>query len=372
MEEFVVRQGKRLRLGYTTGSCAAAAAKAAAWMLLTGQERRQITLTVPKGMTLNLTIQDIQRGADFVSCAVEKDSGDDPDVTRGTLIYARVSLSRQTGIVIDGGQGIGRVTKLGLDQPIGAAAINSVPREMIRENVEEVCRLADYKGGLSVVISAPEGERLAQKTFNPRLGIVGGISILGTTGIVEPMSEQALVDTIRVELSQRRAEGKEYVLLTPGNYGSDFIRQGMGIDPNTAVQVSNFIGDALDICGELGFRGALLIGHVGKLVKVAGGMLNTHSRYGDCRMEILAAHGGAAGLPPEKIGELLDCVACDDALDILRGAGVCEETLSRLIQRIGFHLGQRGGALETGAIVFSKVYGLLGETDNARELLSRI
>ena len=371
MEEYVIRSGKRLRLGYTTGSCAAAAAKAAAWMLLTGRERREITLTVPRGVTLTLDIRDVSRGEDFVSCAVEKDSGDDPDVTQGTLIYARVSLRPQAGIAIDGGEGIGRVTRRGLDQPVGSAAINSVPREMIRENLEEVCCLTDYRGGLSVVISAPEGEALARKTFNPRLGIVGGISILGTTGIVEPMSEQALVDTIKVELTQRRAEGQDYALLTPGNYGSDFIRQTLAIDPGAAVQVSNFIGEALDLCRELGFRGALLIGHVGKLTKIAGGMLNTHSRYGDCRMEILAAHAGAAGLPPERIGEILDCVACDDALRVLRESGAWEAPLSRLLERVGFHLAQRGGELETGAMMFSKEYGLLGETDNARTLLDR-
>ena len=365
----MVREGRRL--GYTTGSCAAAAAKAASWMLLTGRERRYVTLTVPKGLTLELELRDIRRGEEFVSCAVEKDSGDDPDVTRGTLIYARVSRTEMPGIAIDGGAGIGRVTRRGLDQPVGAAAINSVPREMIRTNLEEVCRLTGYPGGLSVVISAPEGAALAQKTFNPRLGIQGGISILGTTGIVEPMSEQALVDTIRVELRQRRAEGQDYVLLTPGNYGCDFIRQTLSLDPAAAVQVSNFIGEALDLCRELGFRGALLVGHIGKLTKVAGGMLNTHSRYGECRMEILAAQGGAAGLSPAGIREVLGCVACDDALRVLRENGVYEAALSRLLERIGYHLARRGGELETGAMVFSKEYGLLGETGGARALLAR-
>ena len=365
----MVREGRRL--GYTTGSCAAAAAKAAAWMLLTGRECRHVTLTVPKGLTLELELRDIRRGEEFVSCAVEKDSGDDPDVTRGTLIYAQVSRRKLPGITIDGGTGIGRVTRRGLDQPVGAAAINSVPREMIRTNLEEVCRLTDYPGGLSVVISAPEGAALAQKTFNPRLGIQGGISILGTTGIVEPMSEQALVDTIRVELRQRRAEGQDYVLLTPGNYGCDFIQQTLSLDPAAAVQVSNFIGEALDLCRELGFRGALLIGHIGKLTKVAGGMLNTHSRYGDCRMEILAAQAGAAGLSPAGIREVLGCVACDDALRVLRENGVYEAALSRLLERIGYHLARRGGELETGAMVFSKEYGLLGETGGARALLAR-
>ena len=371
MEEYIIQGGKRLRLGYTTGTCAAAAAKAAAWMLLTGKERQTITLTVPKGISLELAICDIHRGEDYVSCAVEKDSGDDPDVTRGTLIYARVALCPHEGITIDGGTGVGRVTRRGLDQPVGAAAINSVPREMIRKNLEEVCCLADYSGGLSVVISAPDGERLAQKTFNPRLGIMGGISILGTSGIVEPMSERALVDTIRVELAQRRAEGKDYVLLTPGNYGSDYIRQDLGIDPALAVQISNYIGDALDICKELGFRGALLIGHIGKLVKLAGGMFNTHSQYGDCRMEILASHAGAAGLSAEKIEELLSCVACDDALRLLKEAGVCEAVLSRLTRKIAENLSRRGGELAVGAVLFSKEYGHLGETDNARSLLER-
>ncbi len=371
MEEYIIQGGKRLRLGYTTGTCAAAAAKAAAWMLLTGKERQTITLTVPKGISLELAICDIHRGEDYVSCAVEKDSGDDPDVTRGTLIYARVALCPHEGITIDGGTGVGRVTRRGLDQPVGAAAINSVPREMIRKNLEEVCCLADYSGGLSVVISAPDGERLAQKTFNPRLGIMGGISILGTSGIVEPMSERALVDTIRVELAQRRAEGKDYVLLTPGNYGSDYIRQDLGIDPALAVQISNYIGDALDICKELGFRGALLTGHIGKLVKLAGGMFNTHSQYGDCRMEILASHAGAAGLSAEKIEELLSCVACDDALRLLKEAGVCEAVLSRLTRKIAENLSRRGGELAVGAVLFSKEYGHLGETDNARSLLER-
>lgn len=373
MENYIIKDGKRLRLGYTTGSCAAAAAKAAAWMLLTNQKRERISILTPKGIALELEVREIRMEPDLVRCAIEKDSGDDPDVTKGALIFASVSRTETPGITIDGGQGIGRVTKRGLDQPVGAAAINSVPRQMIRENVEEVCRLTDYRGGLSVVISAPEGEMLAKKTFNPRLGIVGGISILGTTGIVEPMSEQALVDTIRVELRQRRENGAEYVLLTPGNYGSDYIRESLGIDPKTAVLTSNFIGDALDICRELGFRGALLIGHIGKLVKIAGGMLNTHSKYGDCRMEILAAHAGAAGLAPERIAELLECATCDDAIRILDEAGLREKTLDRLVKRIAFIMDHRAGEdLETGAVLFSKEYGLLCETENARGLLQLI
>ena len=370
MEEFIVKGGKKLRLGCTTGSCAAAAAKAAACLLLTGRPMEQATLVTPTGVRIALPVQTLQTAAGSVTCAVEKDQSDDPDVTRGALITATVSRTGGSGVTIDGGEGVGRVTKPGLDQPVGAAAINSVPRQMILEGVEEIRALADSRCGLRVEISVPGGEALAKKTFNPRLGILGGISILGTTGIVEPMSQRALIETIRVELRQRREGGAEYVLLTPGNYGSDFIRDGLGLDPAMAVQTSNFIGDALDLCGELGFRGALLVGHVGKLVKLAGGMLNTHSRYGDCRMELLAAHAAAAGLPPGRVAELLDCAACDDALRILKEEGVCEETLARVTGRAAFHLGQRAGeGLEVGAVLFSKAYGLLSQTPQAGELL---
>ena len=373
MEEYIEKEGKKLRFGYTTGSCAAAAAKAAAWMLLTGQRKETISLITPKGVTLTLAVEDISMGPDRVSCAIRKDSGDDPDVTNGCLIFAEVTTKEELGIAIDGGFGVGRVTKKGLDQSVGSAAINSVPRQMIRENLEEILTLTDSHCGLNVVISVPEGEKLAKQTFNPRLGIVGGISILGTTGIVEPMSEKALVDTIRVELNQRRASGQNYVLLTPGNYGCDFIRAGLALNAEQAVQSSNFIGKTLDICRELGFKGALLVGHIGKLVKIGGGMMNTHSKYGDCRMEILAAHAGIAGLTPEKIGEILQCVACDDALRIIKDAGCFEKTMTGLTEKVMFHLRHRAGEdMEIGTILFSKEYGLLAKSDNAMELIEKI
>ena len=201
---------------------------------------------------------------------------------------------------------------------------------------------------------------------------MGGISILGTTGIVEPMSEQALVDTIRVELRQRRELGADYVLLTPGNYGADFIRDSIGIDPRTAVLTSNFIGDALELSRELGFHGALLIGHIGKLVKLAGGMWNTHSKFGDCRMELLAAHAASLGLRPEKVSELLSCVMCDDALRILKEEQLYDAVLACLAGRIEFHLQHKCGEMEIGAMVFSKEYGRLCQTSCAQALLQKI
>lgn len=373
MEAYITKDGKQLRLGYTTGSCAAAAAKAAAWMLLSGREKKQVSLQTPKGIPLQLEVQEITRGEHFVRCAIEKDGGDDPDVTKGALVFAQVTARPEPGITIDGGVGVGRVTKPGLDQPVGNAAINSVPRRMIAENVQEVMNAFDYNGGMEIIISVPRGEELAKKTFNPRLGIVGGISILGTTGIVEPMSEEALVETIRVELRQRRASGAEFVLLTPGNYGSEFIRDSLGLNPEIAVQTSNFIGDAIDMCRELGFRGALLIGHIGKVVKLAGNMMNTHSRYGDCRLPLMAAHAGAKGLAPAKIAAMLGCVSCDDGISILEEAGLTCPVMESLLEAIQYNLQYRAGeTLEVGCATFSKVYGLLGTSRNAKELAGKI
>ncbi|MBQ4467350.1 MAG: cobalamin biosynthesis protein CbiD [Firmicutes bacterium] len=387
MKEFVTVDGKELRLGYTTGSCAAAASKAAATMILTGRRLEGIKLLTPKGIELELNVEDTTIEYDdstgepvLVRCAIRKDSGDDPDVTNGALVYSEVTLTDLKGEVdIDGGYGVGRVTKPGLDQPVGNAAINSVPRKMITENLQEVARELSFSGGFKVVISIPLGVELARKTFNPRLGIEGGISVIGTTGIVEPMSERALIDTIKVELTQKKELGYEYVLLTPGNYGSDFIRDGIGIDPEMAVQTSNFIGDSIDMCVQLGFKGALLIGHIGKLVKIAGNMLNTHSKYGDCRMEILGSAAAVYGVKPETARYILGCAACDEAVRVMREEGIDEAALQLVSDRIERNLDNRafkacaiGQSFEVGAIMFSKEYGKLGETAKAQELLEKI
>ena len=214
---------KKMRTGYTTGSCAAAAAKAAVCMLLSGEVIQQVRLMTPKGVELDLEVEQIQRRQHGVRCAVRKDSGDDPDVTNGIYVYAEVRKEPEPGIYLDGGEGIGRITKKGLEQPVGAAAINRVPRQMILEAVKEQSIRYGYQGGLSVIISAPEGKKLAAKTFNPRLGIENGISILGTSGIVEPMSEKALTDTIFLEMKMLKENGIDRCCVVPGNYGRDFL-----------------------------------------------------------------------------------------------------------------------------------------------------
>ena len=376
MEQFVYKNHKKLRYGYTTGSCAAAASKAAAAMLLSGKEISYVELHTPKGIDLRLEVLDISREDNAVSCAIQKDGGDDPDVTNGILIYAKVSRepADEAQIIIDGGIGVGRVTKPGLEQPVGAAAINKVPRQMIRENLEAVCEQYHYHGKLSVVISIPSGVELAAKTFNPRLGIVGGISVLGTSGIVEPMSEQALIDTIRVEMRQKLANGMEYLLVVPGNYGIDFLDQyGHGLQLEDAVKCSNFVGEALDAAVEFGAKGVLLVGHIGKFVKLAGGIMNTHSHNADARMELLTVHAALLGAPVELLQKMMECVTTDDAMKYLKEADLMEPVMDRIMEKMEFYVNQRAQhQLELGVITFSNVFGILGQTKNVPDLVKKI
>ena len=351
---FVQKDGKKLRFGFTTGTCAAAAAKAAAILLLSGAASETVSLRTPKGIDLSLPVHEPVRGADFASCAVRKDAGDDPDVTDGVLVFARVAFSDEPGIAIDGGVGVGRVTKPGLKQNIGEAAINPVPREMIRLAVETVAEEWEYRGGLSVVISIPEGEALAEKTFNPRLGIEGGISILGTSGIVEPMSEDALIDSIVLEIRQRKALGDTRLILTPGNYGADFLAARYGIPDERIVKCSNYVGKAIEAAIDAGFSEALLCGHIGKFVKLSGGIMNTHSKEGDCRAELMAAAALRAGADADTALSMLGCVTTDEMLRILEERGLLSNAADVLRERIDFSLqGRFKGAIALGVIVFT-------------------
>lgn len=366
-----------LRLGWTTGSCAAAAAKAAAQMLFSGEEICQVRLMTPKGIELDLDVEHITRTPDYVQCAVRKYSGDDPDVTDGLLIYAKVEKQEEAssglGVILDGGAGVGRVTKPGLEQQIGQAAINKVPRRMITEEVERICRACGYCGEMKVTISIPDGEETAKKTFNPRLGIVGGLSVLGTSGIVEPMSEKALTDTIYLEMKMLRESGYSCCYAVPGNYGMDFLTDQLGINPDLAVKCSNYVGDTIDDAKLLGMKGLLLIGHVGKFIKLAAGVMNTHSRAADCRMEVFASHAAMAGADAAVVKEIMACLNTTEVVKILKGRGLLQDIMKTVMERITFYLRQRaGGELETGAVVFSGEEGILGWTENAERLLGLI
>ena len=368
--EHYIRSGqKRLRCGYTTGTCAALAAGGAASLLLLGEAPERLSLMTPKGLAVEAAPEGLRYEGGAAVCGVRKDGGDDADATHGLVVVARVEKSPGPGVRIHGGEGVGRVTKPGLDQPVGAAAINRVPRQMVEAQARAVCAKAGYAGGLEITLSIPGGREAAQKTFNPALGVEGGLSILGTSGIVEPMSQQALVDTIALELNQAAALGAEDLILIPGNYGEEFLRQHpLGGAP--VVKVSNFIGDALDLAAGHPFRQVLLVGHIGKLVKLAGGVMNTHSRYADCRAELFCAHAACCGASRQVCLELLQAATADRCLEILDGAGLREPVLRRLLEAIQLHLDRRvQGKYRVGAVLFSNTYGLLGQTEPGREII---
>ena len=374
LDEYVIKQNKKLRCGYTTGSCAAAAAKAAALMLLCGEQVEKVELMTPKGILLKLPVRDASYGKDYACCAVEKDGGDDPDATHGLLIYARVEYGEAGGerILIDGGVGVGRVTLPGLEQPVGAAAINRVPRRMIQDAVLEICEACGYQGNLKITVFVPGGEEVGMKTFNPRLGINGGISILGTTGIVEPMSETALINSIKVEMQVRIKQGNGYLVVIPGNYGTVFSKNELGIDTERTLKCSNYIGETIDFAVELGAKGILFIGHIGKFIKLAGGIMNTHSRNADSRMELLASAALRAGAPLLVLQKLLGATVTDEGLRILKEEGYLEKTMDQVTERAAFYLNHRcQGAIETEIMIFSNVYGLLGQSKGAADMLLR-
>lgn len=373
---YYIRSGPSfLRCGYTTGTCAALAAQGAIRLLLTGEAPEDVSLITPKGIPVTAPLSEavLLDGGRAARCAVIKDGGDDPDATSGLLVQATVRRSQTADIHIDGGEGVGRVTKPGLDQPVGAAAINRVPRQMIQEQVREACNALGYMGGVEVAVSIPGGAETAARTFNPMLGIEGGLSILGTSGIVEPMSEQAIVDTIAVQQRQASAAGAEALILTPGNYGEDFLRKS-GLDRwgIPVVKCSNFIGDALDIAATHTFKHILLVGHIGKLVKLAGGVMNTHSRYADCRAELFCAYAALCGGDRELCRRLMDSATADACIALLDEAGLRQEVLSSLLSAIQKNLERRvAGKYEIGAVVFSNSYGLLGVTEKAKEILEQ-
>lgn len=372
LEKYVSKGSKKLRCGFTTGTCAAAASAGAARMLLSGKVIENITVMTPSGNSVTVGLTDIKKENDYVSCAVQKDSGDDPDVTDKILVYSTVSYEK-SGITVDGGEGVGRVTKKGLKQQIGEAAINPVPRKMIEEQLKTAASDYSYDGGLKAVISVPMGIQIAKKTFNPRLGIEGGISILGTTGIVEPMSEQALIDTISVELDVRKAQNEEFIIVTPGNYGQDFLRDNLGIAVDKCVKCSNFIGDTIDMCIEKGFKSMLLVGHIGKLSKLGCTIYNTHSRYADGRMEAFALCAALCGAEREVLENILGCITTDAALEILKKEGIFDETIKMLEKRIDRSLKLRAkSSIEIGMITFSEEYGILCKTENADNMIEKL
>ncbi len=374
IEEYsVIRNNKRMRFGYTTGTCAAAAAQGAVRMLLSGKRAETADILTPGGIRLCLRLLDIQMKPGEVSCAVRKDAGDDPDSTDGILVYAAARKTDTPGILVLGGEGVGRVTRPGLAVKPGEPAINPVPRAMILKEAENCASEFSYEGGLSLTISVPGGQEIAKKTFNPRLGIEGGISILGTTGIVEPMSERSLIESIGLEMKQMLAAGNGYLLAVPGNYGEEFVRESMLLKEIRCLHCSNYIGETIDLAVDQGAKGILFVGHIGKLVKTAGGIMNTHSHAADCRMEILASAAIRSGADAGCAGKILDCISTDEAVSILDSCGLRDPVMDILMEKIRFYLNHRSyERIKLEAVVFSRVHGLLGKTKGADLLLHEL
>lgn len=368
--EYSFRNGQKLRKGFTTGICAAAAAKGAALMLLTGETMDEVDLcwrplpqaSAPSNRQYRhvFPLEQAEIRGDRAACGVRKDAGDDVDVTDGLLIFAEVwfSKGRYSGetlprISIKGGEGIGRVTLPGLDQPVGSEAINSGPRYMIREAVraawiewmdEDPDRAGrDAPEEILITLSAPGGEALAAGTFNPVLGIEGGISILGTTGIVDPMSGAAVEESVRADVRVKAAGSTAAVALTPGNTGAAFAEEKLGIAQNRIVLCSNYFGAAIDEACLQGVENILLIGAVGKVVKLAGGIFNTHSYEADARLDILIRCALQAGAGVDVLRAAERCVTTEAALQILRKAGLEKQTADRICRRALEYIGRRCG-----------------------------
>lgn len=315
---------QNLRSGYTTGTCAAAATKAALEVLFSksscsvgAYKLTQVSIVkvdLPNGGTIDIPVKSIIREGDTVTAEVIKDAGDDPDVTHGISIYACVKLLPNREIIIRGGRGIGKVTKPGLSVPVGESAINPVPMKMIKN---EISKLLPSDMGIKVTISAPAGEKLAPRTLNPRLGIVGGISILGTSGIVRPMSEEAYIDSLIPQINQAIALKHQALVLTPGGMGAKRAAE-MGIPEDAIVQTSNFIGEMLKECAQRNVKAILLFGHIGKLIKVAAGIFHTHSKIADGRRETLAAHAAMLGASKDVVKEIMELNTMDGSIGLIK------------------------------------------------------
>jgi len=354
-----------LRNGLTTGTCAAAVAKAAASMLVDGRMVEHVPVTLPGGGEVILEIHEATIHDGEASCMTVKDAGDDPDVTNGIKIYAHARLNETGQITISAGEGIGIVTKPGLSVEIGKPAINPVPMKMIHQAISDVLPRGN---GADVSISIPGGVEIAKRTFNPQLGIVGGISILGTTGVVKPMSEEALKSSLELHLRQLSQSGHDKVVLVPGNYATSFLKKYYTFDDEMVVQTSNFIGFMLEKAVRYNFKKVLLVGHIGKLVKVAGGIFNTHSRVADCRNEILAAHYLGYSSDATGAGKLLGVNTTEEAVDVIGPTGFWNHLGNTIATRARKHIYDE---LELETIIFSQVHGMLGKSSGADEMCKR-
>ncbi|WP_270308272.1 cobalt-precorrin-5B (C(1))-methyltransferase CbiD [Streptococcus koreensis] len=369
MDDYAYVNGKKLRKGFTTGTCATAATAAAISMILNQDIEEKVTVSTANGVEVTMDIKDPSFGELTASAAVEKDGGDDADATHGLLIYSTVTLLPDSNdIEIDGGEGVGRVTQKGLKCDVGMAAINPTPRAMIEKTARQ---LLGPNCGAKIIISVPGGEETAKLTYNSRLGIVGGISILGTTGIVNPMSEESWKASITIELTMLYNQGYRSVVLAPGNYGEDFATNVLGIPPHRIVNMSNFVGHVLKEVQRIGFTRVLMVGHMGKFVKVAGGIFSTHSKDSDARMEIIMANLAMLGAPVELLEKVDQCITTDAAGTLIEEYHY-EEVYQVLVDKMKFRserlLRNRKPEVSIDVVTFGTEAGYLASTQTLEEI----
>ncbi|HDF2668962.1 cobalt-precorrin-5B (C(1))-methyltransferase [Clostridioides difficile] len=404
MEEYVYIDGKKYRRGYTTGSCATGASKAAVYMLITKNRINTINIDTPKGIPLLLKVDNINISDTFVECSIKKDGGDDIDATHTMDIYARAeivskndknkgyltlkdidSLSTNSEckselykfIRVYGGIGIGVVTKKGLSVDVGKPAINPTPLKMINHEIRNLIgdNFESILGNdkvLKITIFAPQGETVAKKTFNPRLGIVGGISIIGTTGIVEPMSDEGWKKSLSIELQMKKEQGLDKIILVPGNHGEQFIREKLNLDIKYVVRVSNFIGYMIKEAQRIGYKKILMAGHIGKFIKVSAGIFNTHSKVADARSEILVANLALMGARYEFLNKINQCVTTEEAVELINSSEYREvyNILSnKCRERVKQYLNEDSDDIDVEVIIFSMDKSLLGKSDNTDDLV---
>jgi cobalt-precorrin-5B (C1)-methyltransferase len=353
-ELYVIKNGESLRCGYTTGSCATGAAKAAALMLLSKEKLDYIKIDTPSGIELNLKVESPHIDEEYASCCIVKDAGDDPDVTDGMEIYARVSKREDSEIVILGGEGIGKITRSGFWGEAGDSAINPVPRKMIIAELSKISKI-----GFNVLIYAPAGREIAKKTFNANLGIMEGISIIGTKGIVEPMSEEALKKSIYIEIDEVYERGIRELVLFPGNYGEG-VAGSLNLQ-GANIKISNYIGEVLLYSKNKGFKKITLVGHIGKLCKLSIGAFNTHSKVCDVRIEAFIYYLALCGASIELINSVNECKNSEEALKLIKNSSN-ERAIDKMIEgcrdRIRRYV--KEDAFNIEVIMYSMDYGILG------------
>lgn len=346
-----------LRKGFTTGTCAQASAKASAMMLVTKKLLEWVEVETPSGVKLQLPLIDPETGEDYAKCGVIKDAGDDPDITHGAKIYAEVRFSERQGVTIKGGEGVGVVTKPGLAIPVGEYAINTIPREMI---LREVSQFLPENRGLEVTIWVPNGKELAKRTFNPKLGILGGISIIGTTGIVEPKSIDAYKASLSLQLDILRATGYRKATLVLGYVGERYCKSVLGLPDDSIIKIGDHVGFMLEQCAKKGIKEVLLIGHIGKLVKVANGQFNTHHRYGDQRIDTIAHYAMLREAKRETINEILKETTAEATIKILKEnglMGIFDQIAQEVVSRVNELLKER---LKMRCVILSLAGEVLG------------